>query len=504
MTTPEPDPEFFRKRGILDHIWQARTYVFWTPENPEPARESFSDLNAAQRAHIARMTSQAPGWAITRHVPPLNPPLPTIYPELRPLKAVKIGGPKTHWHGDDDPPTNFTVIYPGSEKFYEEMPDWMRLPGNRESWRGHIERCKKKDGTYKDCDAEDHHHGENTEAAHWHQKKAKYVFAPTALMDGARVHDHVGMKPAMLTAHLAKQHGGVDVEGQHAYEYRTKDLMAPAMARRLDVHPLAVNKILRAEVVFFVIEGCLKADAVLSADGAVFSVPSVSLWDAHHDAELRRFAFQYLEGKQVVIVPDADWSGNPLVLNQARMCQITLRRMGIMSYVAAPPEHLGDEDTKGVDDFLAAGGGLEDLLAIGGESIHHLSDWVRDHANTTRRDVLWRLEQIIFHLSIYAGDEGIVTPTIRTLGRVMGVPWSTLSDHLHRLRDVGAIRYTGSLETRRNWWTGLDDDDWKDKPHIELIEELRTEIPEKKPLGEVLGTLLPDAQQVDVDHIYTR
>jgi hypothetical protein len=499
--TAEPDPSFFHDRGILDHIRRARPYIWWTPENPEPARELFADLNPAQRAHIAKMTSQSPGWAITRHVPPLLN-LPTIYPELRPLKAVKIGGPKTHWHGDGPEPTDFTVIYPKSKKFYEEMPDWMSLPGSRKMWDRHIERCKKKDGTYKDCSAEDHHHGVNTEAVHWHQKEAKYVFAPSLLMDGARVHDHAETHkrdPDKRLPHLTKRHGGVEVEGQHAHEYRTKDLMAPAMARRLDVHPLAVNKILRAEVVFFVIEGCLKADAVLSADGAVFSVPSVSLWDAHHDAELKRFAFQYLEGKQVVIVPDADWSENPQVLNQARMCQITLLRMGIFTYVAAPPatyvDASGNEhDTKGVDDFIAAEGGLEDLLAIDFSGPPRLEDWVRDHATTRRRDVLWRMEQILWDLSVYAGAEGIVTPTIRTLCRVMGVPRSTLSDHLRRFRDIGAITYTGSLDTQHNWWTGIDDDDWKNKPHIELISALRSEIPKKKPLGE----LLIDAE------IYTR
>ena len=128
---------------------------------------------------------------------------------------------------------------------------------------------------------------------------------------------------------------------------------------RIDVHPLALSSLHKAPVVYFVIEGCLKADAVLANGGAVFSVPSVSLWDCH---ELWRFAADYLFDKTVVIVPDGDWntksqwsSTRPCSAEPVESCQ---RPTGACS--GAAPRVQG-HDTKGVDDFIGHEGQLEDL-----------------------------------------------------------------------------------------------------------------------------------------------
>jgi len=79
-------------------------------------------------------------------------------------------------------------------------------------------------------------------------------------------------------------------------------------AKRLDIHPWASILLNGAHEIFYGIEGCLKADSILSAIlreqrmATVFSVPSVTLWDPE---EMPEFAQRELIGKRVIIVPDA-------------------------------------------------------------------------------------------------------------------------------------------------------------------------------------------------------
>jgi hypothetical protein len=55
-------------------------------------------------------------------------------------------------------------------------------------------------------------------------------------------------------------------------------------AKRIDMHPLAVGLLRDAKRIYFGLEGCIKADAMLSAilrsreKASVLSVPSVTLW----------------------------------------------------------------------------------------------------------------------------------------------------------------------------------------------------------------------------------
>jgi hypothetical protein len=159
-----------------------------------------------------------------------------------------------------------------------------------------------------------------------------------------------------------------------------------------------------------VIEGCIKADAVLSAGEAVFSVPSVSLWDAD---ELPAFCSQYLSGKLVYIVPDMDWVDNDQVIQQALFCRTSLRRIGVAAHVAAPPEHAGH---KGIDDFLAAGGMIEDLVVVNWPTapVEFYAGWLRKHS-PSRRDALSRDAYVLHSLARYGREEGCVSATVQTL-----------------------------------------------------------------------------------------
>ena len=153
--------------------------------------------------------------------------------------------------------------------------------------------------------------------------------------------------------------------------------------KRIDVHPLARNPISRADIVFFVLEGALKNDAMLSAGVAVISVPSVTLWKP---SEINRFAWDYLRGKTVFVVPDADWVEKPGVKRAALSVREHLRVVpDVRAYLAAPPVRFykdmqarGVPGMKGVDDFLGLPGerwcaetghpsGVEGLVVAGRE-----------------------------------------------------------------------------------------------------------------------------------------
>jgi hypothetical protein len=462
--TADADPSFFTDRGIPDEIWRSRPYVWWTPESPSGATEPFADLSSPQRAFVTKLVNQSPGWVITRQPPPLSPPLPKVHPELRPINPVKTQGPRIHWHGDEAPP--------------DDLPKWAGMPGNRANWQAHVDRDK----------TDDDHGGVNVETLHRHQHFAKYVFATSALMDGAYAHDHAEAwkrasadeRPAIRLAHLAKHHDGAEVAGLHAHEKRVKDPTAPSMAKRIDVHPLAVQPIIDSEVVYFVIEGCIKADAILAAGGPVFSVPSVSLWDCD---ELARFAHSYLVGKTVVIVPDADWNANDLVKNQARMAQAALSRLGVArTHIASPPSSHGHSSTKGVDDFIGAGGRLEDLIVIDSEPPAGLHQYVARHS--LRSDRARRDEGVLWALSAYSGPTGVFCASLRTLARVLGVSPMGVSRAVRGLEEIGALTVTGDLSSKRGWFSHQLE--WKDRPAITIIPELRSVDRRAQLLGELV------------------
>lgn len=133
--------------------------------------------------------------------------------------------------------------------------------------------------------------------------------------------------------------------------------------------------------VYLAMEGNIKSDAIQTAikaegeDGAsVISVPSVTLW---RNPEMLAVAKKYLNGREVVLIPDADGVKNPNVRNESRALQGMLESVGARVVVAAPPlnyisdktgrtKKIGEvqevvlpsgakEELKGVDDYLGAG-----------------------------------------------------------------------------------------------------------------------------------------------------
>lgn len=477
----DPDVFFTQKRGIPEEKWRARPYVWWTPEDPEPATERFADLTPGQRAFVTKLVRQSPGWLIIKHPPPLAPALPPVIPQLRPLKKVKTRGPLVHWHGDGPEPAVLEWTNP------ETGTTWrgQKMQGARKNWQDHIDRSKGDD---------DDHDGVNTDEVHAHQNLAKYAHVPSRKMDGAYAHDHDhafgfyahdhvdARSPERRQVHVQRYHPDGEPQGQHVHTMRVKDPDAPDTPARLDMHPLAIDLVVRSSVVFFVIEGSIKADAVLADGGAVFSVPSVGQWDCK---ELRRFVRDYLDGKSVVVVPDADWEEKWQVINQARLCQNALRRYGVKdAYVAASPPQYRGAVTKGVDDFIGAGGHLEDLRVIDYRIPPAVYEFVARQWSW-RRDRQWRDTEILVALANFTGSTGELGAPLSTVARALdNIPRARVSRAVRDLETIGALTVDGDLATRRGWFSSQLD--WRRRPTIVLAPELRAVKRDPVRLGDLI------------------
>lgn len=487
--------EFLAEHGISREVWEARPYVFYDPDSLAPVRAEYERLSDGQRRFAAMIANggrnprrtehpecRLGGYLIMRHVPPGLESFDKVYAEIRPDVAVATSAPEFHYHGPRPYPPHVEV---DAETGRPLNPETGRpLPRKNihsEEWArkgGHLARTKYGD---------DHGNGRgDLDAVHSHQNIAKYVFIPSG----------------RVTQEL-------EVESGPPRERRVRD-KTDSVARRIDIHPLAVGLLESASRVYFGIEGCLKADAILTAGGAVFSVPSVTLWDA---GELDTFAGWYLNGKEVVIVPDADWSTKNEVLAQAMLCRSFLRNMGLSVCIAAPPVESGH---KGVDDFLGAGGSLDELVVFGREPAHGIVDWLEEHlprdslGRRPRTDRVVRDAAAIEGLGLHSGDDGRCQMTIQKLARVVQVEdrkrrpaeYVSLAEQLAQsddsrtplhyeaakraiqsLADCAAVEISGSLETRRNRHGEIE---WADgePPTFIVTKELRSRKTRPRTLGD--------------------
>lgn len=281
--------------------------------------------------------------------------------------------------------------------------------------------------------------------------------------------------------HIAKWHPDGNVQGVHLHHPRAKYAIPPGLhGKRLDV-PMP-DRIVCADRVFFVIEGSVKTDAILSAGEAAFGVPSVTLWDA---PELDGFLnAMRLHEKQVVVVPDADWVDNPLVSSQAWLLRTYLRERGVAAVVAAPPL-LGGRimvdpvfgALKGVDDFLAAGHSLDELAVLERETDRSVAGlavfercWGGMREMTRARDAL-------VSLPLYADDDGRLYRNISAFGRILGCGRERARNAIADLARLGLIEVEGGLEAdfqyqdkQTGTWHNYD---WTERPLITFAPEFR-------------------------------
>jgi proteasome lid subunit RPN8/RPN11 len=265
------DESFFDKHGIDRTIARTRPYERWEPDARDPVKKAYESLQlAGQRRYLMQIAKKAGGWVINRH------PYPgigdSILAEIRPDVPLETGPPTWHVHPDKrtmiDPATGERWINPATD-----FPLARKDIHSAKELRKHIDKPVKKGG----------HGGQNVQGIHSHPDEGKYLFAPGPKKWIEPVHDHDEVFEESYVGHRARwrhimaEHDGKDVAGPHSHPKEVKDLSTP-LARRLDIHPNACSRLKSAERVFYVIEGCIKSDAVLTAGEAVFSVPSVTLW----------------------------------------------------------------------------------------------------------------------------------------------------------------------------------------------------------------------------------
>ncbi len=443
--------DFWESHAVAPEI-RAGRYRRWE-DDPAPVREACAGLTYEQRRFMEFLAEQSPGWIIYRHAPPGLPAAP-VCPEIRPDRPVTTQRKRHfHYHGPiakGQTLKDLPLFTPSGRP----LPDQ-----NRHSVRAmaaHIRKAKESRPITRDGDiwAYVDHGGTNCEHVHGHKNYAKYVFP--------------------------RKDGWND------------------LARRLDLHPLAVPLLKTAERVFFAIEGCIKADSILSQGEAVFSVPSVTLWRAK---ELGDFAKCYLGGKLVFIVPDADWFSNQMVITQALFCRSYFRdKLGVNAHIAAPPMAAKQ---KGVDDFLANGGSVGKLEVIDWQvpPDNTFLDWLKQYG----RDIdPYADAPILRAIALHANDQGQLKTMLNTLALAVNTSPANVIPTILSLVSCGAIEIEGGALSVDRWvYHGRYRDPnlgWVDPPTLTVSPELRR----KRLPSKTVANITADPPQLVTTGFYGR
>jgi hypothetical protein len=363
MSAHPSSPEWLREKGIDRAIWAARGCRRYEQGDASVKDEFRPFLPRSRLGTVTKVVNRSAGWLMPKHPPPGSPPIP---PQLRPDDAVIVDDQTTwHYHG----PATFP-----KPTFPEEAG------------------------------------------------KAAGKYLPKKLcMFGVRADAHVNAPPKDGEGNYDREtglgaHNGVPLYEVHKHAPSAAKYVLLAgkegEAKRIDLHPLARRLLPDAEVVFFVLEGTPKTDAVLSAGGVAFGVPSVTCWTSE---ELITFAHKYLRGKTVLVVPDGDWFTNWQVERQALKIRTLLRRRGIEAHVCAPP-YDAEPFHKAVDDHLGAGKTLGELVIEGREPP---IDRIREAVSTISYQRRQRAAHALEDLSLYVDQSGRLELTFLTLKRLL-------------------------------------------------------------------------------------
>ncbi len=129
----------------------------------------------------------------------------------------------------------------------------------------------------------------------------------------------------------------------------------------LDVHPRNRDLVVDPSVRLWITEGVKKGDCLTSCGECVVTISGVFNWRNKHGT-LGDWEDIPLRGRQVIIAFDADARTNRNVARAMRRLGAWLRSRGAKVLYLVCPE-IDDDPKTGVDDFLAAGGTIEQLLA---------------------------------------------------------------------------------------------------------------------------------------------
>lgn len=199
------------------------------------------------------------------------------------------------------------------------------------------------------------------------------------------------------------------------YIYPSKNELGDTSAKRIDVHPLVREELLRLSdddgmmhgenPIYFCLEGCFKADALAGTGRLAMSVPAVTLWrvpDEHLSPWL-----PILQGDRVVyVVPDSDFlrepfskpNGEPIFINEdvryhTSECVAELQSVhNIRARYAVPPYirrddalargiDLTERKKRGIDDHIYDGGNFDRWTDVNPQGLHFYGgravEWAR-------------------------------------------------------------------------------------------------------------------------------
>lgn len=412
----------FEERGVSREVAEGRPYIPYNRGEDWVAADDgpFAAIPVGQRsATILQDVRGAGGLVMVKHPVPLSSrKLADFPPQLRPTKDATTGSIVNHDHDDPWFRGKRERLTKRVRDHIAEEHDGLDPEGLHNNFRPERHRHRDLGKTARAEHVGGHwHHGVPVplDDLHTADEAGKYKLPASPLLPNPWEHEHPvplprggcrHRRPPCLTEaehtdrHLKSyKHKPGQEEGFHQHPDNVPDPQV-SYGKRIDVHPLAVPLLKDAGIVFISIEGNLKADAILTyileheLPWAVVDVPSVGQWRAH---ELDDFAEEHLAGRQVIIVPDSDWS-HPSKLDVQRQAfglREYLRRLLRTQYgvqVAAAPTPAGEWDPDcpaphgathercprkvGVDDWLGEGRGhLEDLEVVEREASPRMREW---------------------------------------------------------------------------------------------------------------------------------
>ena len=455
-------PAWLAVHGIDPEIWLARGAWRYEERETNRVKAAFRDfLPATRLGTITKIVNQSAGIVMPKSAPP---GFPAVIPQLRPDQPVVLDDqPVWHYHGAG---VGGWPVYPPAAGD--------NLAGRKLTPVRKIGRLNEVSGAQG--------------------KRWGYVISPGL----AEAHISRSKSPPYDPETGEGDHRGVNLDVVHFHvPHAAKYVLLGSeegSCKRIDMQPIAVERLRGARRLFFVLEGVLKNDALLSAEEVVASVPSVTLWDPD---TIRRFARWIQEvaprGLVVYVVPDADWIENDQVIRQAMFVRACFRSAGVHAEIAAPPAIRSQPKCackpvgrvsrfgacrdcggylKGLDDFMGGGGSVEQMqVRLVGAPLPQVAAW--SHASRRLRvDRLARAHRAIVGLSEHDEGDGLYVP-MNTLARIMGVRKRAL---VQTLEDIGdAVEIEGDLATEVGKWSGVLD--WREgeRPRVRVRDDFRAQ-----------------------------
>lgn len=131
-------------------------------------------------------------------------------------------------------------------------------------------------------------------------------------------------------------------------------------ATQIDVHPSSKDHVVDPKVPMWIVEGVKKADSLTSR--GKFAVALTGVWNFRtKDRTHPMWDDIVIRGRSVIVCYDADAQTNPSVAMAMRRLGMIMRGKGATVTFVVTPSEFNGLSTKGVDDFFAAGGTIDDL-----------------------------------------------------------------------------------------------------------------------------------------------